>query len=189
MCFEQLWSVGAAPPGDPEAPHTPGLPSVPCYQSFFRGTSDFPGSHSAWPQHSHLTFSVCWVMGVSALYLSRLTMPQCVSCLLSLSSARPAPHHTRPVSWCQLRTEAAVSHWRSRPLVPGQASVQVSSVSLLTWVTGPPASGHSLEAILHSTQCTVQTSWWCNFDVHSLLYHILYNFQRIMKNLGEPWEL
>ena len=124
-CFEQLWSVGAAPPGDPEAPHTPGLPSVPRYQSFFRGTSDFPGSHSAWPQHSHLTSHILSLLGWACL-LCLSPGWQClnVSVVSSLSSARPAPHHTRPVSWCQLRTEAAVSHWWSRPRVPDQASVE-----------------------------------------------------------------
>ena len=155
MCFEQLWSVGAAPPGDPEAPHTPGLPSVRCYQSFFKRTSYFPRSHSAWPQHSHLTFSVCWALGVSALSLSRLTMPQCVSCLLSLlSSASPAPHPTSLL--------VSAEDWgRSQPLAipsqcpwPGQCwEYLVSPPSLGSQDLQPVATHWRPSSTQHSVQC------------------------------------
>ena len=94
---------------------------------------------------THISHSQSAGLGVSALSLSRLTMPQCVSCLLSLlSSASPAPHPTSLL--------VSAEDWgRSQPLaIPTPCPwpltrpvLRVSSVSPLTGVTGPPASGHS----------------------------------------------
>ena len=124
-CFEQLWSVGAAPPGDPEAPHTPGLPSVPRYQSFFRGTSDFPGSHSAWPQHSHLTFSVCWAGRVCSVSLQADNASMCQLSPLSpqLGQPRTTPDQSPGVSW-GLRPQSAIGDPSPVSLASDQASVE-----------------------------------------------------------------
>ena len=136
---------------------------------------------------THISHSQSAGLWACLFYLSPGWQCLNVSVVSSLSpqlgQPRTTPDQSPGVSW-GLRPQSAIGD--PVPVSLARPVLRVSSVSPLTGVTGPPASGHSLEAILHSTQCTVQTSWWCNFDVHSLLYHILYNFQRIMKNLRKP---
>ena len=146
-CFEQLWSVAAAPPGDPEEPRTPSRPSGPSYQSsWFIETWHF-WSHSLWSHwcESHLTFSV--TMGVSLTLASQCLNVSVVSALSHCSVTTPDQSLSAEAWGC---SHQAIGDPFPEPLFCVTTD-NIQSNSAPHWGVRTSDSGHSVEANLHST--------------------------------------